>query len=155
MTQQLEKKIREILTERHDIFLTKLEMGNAYFKETIDQLLALYPAPVDRAGLREKIAKKIPRRDCDGCNCHSWDEVLTYKEKGCPYQYGIADSILALLPESQNTAREIGYTLCNLIGNLMLENMEAGKLLGKQLEPVIKHLQSLAGMAFEPPLPTP
>ena len=33
---------------------------------------------------------------------------------------------------------EVGEELCCLIGNLMLENMEAGKLLGKQLGDYMK-----------------
>lgn len=36
-------------------------------------------------------------------------------------------------------ARDIGDGLCILIGNLMIENQEAGNKLGDQLESFIKH----------------
>ena len=36
-------------------------------------------------------------------------------------------------------ARDIGEGLCILIGNLMIENQEAGNKLGDQLESFIKH----------------
>ena len=40
----------------------------------------------------------------------------------------------------QKKARwEVGEELCCLIGNKMLEDMEAGKLLGSQLEEYMKH----------------
>ena len=39
----------------------------------------------------------------------------------------------------KDTRWEVGGELCCLIGNLMLEDMEAGKLLGNQLNEYMKH----------------
>lgn len=36
---------------------------------------------------------------------------------------------------------EVGEELCCLIGNLMLEDMEAGKLFGEQLREYLKYLK--------------
>jgi len=53
------------------------------------------------------------------------------------------DQILLLFPDEQEIKRqtrwEVGEELCCLIGNKMLEDMEAGKLLGNQLEEYMKH----------------
>jgi len=41
----------------------------------------------------------------------------------------------------ENVAEDIGSLACCLIGNLMLEDMEAGDLLGSQLEPLINTIK--------------
>ena len=47
--------------------------------------------------VRKEIAKTIPRKNCNDClRCHSWDEVLSYKDSGCPYQLFYADQILQI-----------------------------------------------------------
>lgn len=35
------------------------------------------------------------------------------------------------------TLQEVGEAICCLVGNLMLEDMEKGKLLGEQLRPIL------------------
>jgi hypothetical protein len=45
-------------------------------------------------------------------------------------------------------AEDIGGKLCILVGNLMLEDMDKGKLLGEQLRPMFSLCQAKAGITF-------
>lgn len=49
----------------------------------------------------------------------------------------------------KDTYRDIGEILCCLIGNLMLEDMEAGKKFAGQLEGMLKYCQTKAGIIFK------
>jgi len=102
---------------------------------------------LDRPKLREKIAesefeltKHLAHEHEFTMTAYTWKEL---EPRFREYYYYRADKILALIPteeEIKKLARwEVGEELCCLIGNKMLEDMEAGKLLGKQLEEYMKN----------------
>jgi len=49
----------------------------------------------------------------------------------------------------QGAYRDIGESLCNLVGITMLEDMGIGKKLAEQLEGIMKYCQHQAGITFE------
>lgn len=51
--------------------------------------------------------------------------------------------------EKQRVYREIGELTCNLLGNLMPEDKEIGKLVADKMTPLIKYLQENAGITFK------
>ena len=71
----------------------------------------------------------------------SWEEVKTLTPKTAQSLLGLADQILTLIKEAgyceaKLVRKEIGEAICILVGNTMLKDMEAGKLLGEQLRPI-------------------
>ncbi len=69
---------------------------------------------------REKIAIRIPRPICDACGkCHSWDRVLSYKDKGCPYQIIVADKILNVRIKDCETCGGDGNIIKTPIGRTL------------------------------------
>lgn len=71
-----------------------------------------------------KILRKVPS-----------DDFLPYPFKGDALKYKTISERQAEISFKAGK-KEVGEAICILVGNLMLEDMDKGKLLGEQLRPI-------------------
>jgi len=79
----------------------------------------------------KELGKRIPK---------GFHYLLEYKEEIACFLQAQRDDTYE--KTRQETAQDIGETLCVLAGNLMMENKEAGTLLATQLQPVIDYIKA-------------